>query len=55
MAQPGYRDIIAAIKKGNPASVYLLMGEEDYYIDLIVNALEKSVKIKTSIRMSIME
>lgn len=43
MAQPGYRDIIAAIKKGNPASVYLLMGEEDYYIDLIVNALETSV------------
>lgn len=43
MAQPTYREIITAIKKGNTAPVYLLMGEEDYYIDMIQNAVETSV------------
>lgn len=38
-----YRDILDRIKKRDFASVYLLMGEEPYYIDLIVNALESSV------------
>ncbi len=43
MAQTTYRDIITDIKKGNYAPVYILMGEEDYYIDRIVAALEKCV------------
>ena len=38
-----YRDILDRIKKRDFASVYLLMGEEPYYIDMIVNALENSV------------
>lgn len=38
-----YREILDKIKKKEFASVYLLMGEEPYYIDLIVNALESSV------------
>lgn len=38
-----YRDVLDRIKKRDFASVYLLMGEEPYYIDLIVNALESSV------------
>lgn len=38
-----YRDVLDRIKKRDFASVYLLMGEEPYYIDLIVDALEKSV------------
>lgn len=38
-----YREIIDSIKKGNPSSVYLLMGEEPYYIDLIVDAIENYV------------
>lgn len=38
-----YREIIDSIKKGNPASVYLLMGEEPYYIDLIVDAIENYI------------
>lgn len=38
-----YRDILDGIKKKNFSSVYLLMGEEPYYIDLIVDALENSV------------
>ena len=33
-----FRDIMAAVKKGNFAPVYLLMGEEPYYIDQIVKA-----------------
>lgn len=36
-----YREIIDNIKKGQFASIYLLMGEEPYYIDLIVEAIEK--------------
>lgn len=38
-----YRDVLDKIKKRDFASVYLLMGEETYYIDLIVDALERSV------------
>lgn len=38
-----YRDVLDSIKKKQFASVYLLMGEEPYYIDLIVDALEKNV------------
>lgn len=38
-----YRDILDRIKKKDFASVYLLMGEEPYYIDLIVDALERNV------------
>ncbi|MDE6017564.1 MAG: DNA polymerase III subunit delta [Muribaculaceae bacterium] len=38
-----YRDVLDKIKKRDFASVYLLMGEEPYYIDLIVDALERSV------------
>ncbi|MDE7181119.1 MAG: DNA polymerase III subunit delta [Muribaculaceae bacterium] len=36
----GYRDIIQAIKKRDCAPVYILMGEEAYYIDLIVDNFE---------------
>lgn len=36
-----YRDIIDEIKKGLFHPVYLLMGEEPYYIDLIVEWLEE--------------
>lgn len=38
-----YREIIDSIKQGKFASVYLLMGEEPYYIDLIVEAIESHV------------
>lgn len=38
-----YRDVLDSIKKRNFARVYLLMGEEPYYIDLIVDALEQNV------------
>lgn len=37
------REIIAAIRKGDPATCYVLHGEEAYYIDLIVSNLEKYV------------
>lgn len=40
---PGFREIITDISKGNFAPVYLLMGEEDYYIDRITEALENGV------------
>lgn len=40
---PGYREIITAIRKKEFEPVYLLMGEESYYIDLIVSNLEKHV------------
>lgn len=39
----GVREIIASIRKGDCAPVYILMGEEAYYIDLIVENLEKYV------------
>lgn len=38
-----YRDVLDRIKKRDFASVYLLMGEEPYYIDMIVDALERTV------------
>lgn len=38
-----YRDVLDRIKKKDFSTVYLLMGEEPYYIDLIVDALERSV------------
>lgn len=42
MANTTYRDIITAVNKGVLAPVYLLMGEEDYYIDRIVEAIESN-------------
>ena len=38
-----YRDVLDRIKKNDFTSVYLLMGEEPYYIDMIVDALERTV------------
>ncbi|MBO5444676.1 MAG: DNA polymerase III subunit delta [Muribaculaceae bacterium] len=38
-----YREIIDNIRHGKLARVYLLMGEEPYYIDLIVDAIENNV------------
>ena len=40
MAQKNLRDIIAEIRTGNISPVYILMGEEAYFIDLIVENLE---------------
>lgn len=40
---PSFREIITSIKKKNFAPVYILMGEESYYIDKIVEALENNV------------
>lgn len=42
-ANPTYREIIADIRKGVFAPVYLLMGEEPYYLDKISEWLESSV------------
>lgn len=42
-AGPTFREIMAAIKKREFAPVYILMGEEPYYIDRIVEALENNV------------
>lgn len=39
----GYREIMTAINRGIFAPFYLLMGEEDYYIDSITAALEDKV------------
>lgn len=39
----GYREIITDIKKGIFSPIYILMGDEDYYIDQIVEALEQNV------------
>lgn len=38
-----FREIMSGINNGNFAPVYLLMGEEDYYIDKIVERLEETV------------
>lgn len=38
-----FRDVMSDISKGNFAPVYLLMGDEDYYIDRISEALESTV------------
>ncbi|MDE7437934.1 MAG: DNA polymerase III subunit delta [Muribaculaceae bacterium] len=40
MPSPTFRDIITAINKNEFAPVYILMGEEDFYIDKIVEAVE---------------
>lgn len=40
---PTDRDIINGIRKGEFSPVYLLMGEESYYLDRIVDALEENV------------
>ena len=42
-ASTDFREIMTEISKGNFAPVYLLIGEEDYYIDKIVEALENNV------------
>lgn len=44
MALPGFREILTSIKKGTDLSpVYILMGEETFYIDTIVEAFENYV------------
>ena len=43
MSSPEYRSILADIKKRNFAPLYILMGEEPFYIDKITEALEQSV------------
>lgn len=40
---PTFREIMTSIKKGQFAPVYILMGEEPYYIDQLVKALENNV------------
>lgn len=40
---PDYQSIIKDLKNGEFSPVYILMGEEPYYIDKIVEALEKYV------------
>ena len=42
-ATSGFRELISDISRGAFAPVYLLMGDEDYYIDKISEALENSV------------
>ncbi len=42
-AGPSFRDIMTSIKKRQFAPVYILMGEEAYYIDQIAKALENYV------------
>lgn len=39
----GFREILTSIKKGEYANVYILMGDEPYYIDRIVKTLEDNV------------
>lgn len=41
VSQAEIRKIISDVKKGSPAQVYILHGEEAYYIDLITANLEK--------------
>lgn len=38
-----FRELMTEIKKGNFAPVYILMGEEDYYLDQLTKALENHV------------
>lgn len=40
---PTFREVMSAIKKRDFAPVYILMGEEPYYIDQIVKSLENNV------------
>lgn len=39
----GFRELLTDIKRGNYANVYLLMGDEPYYLDKITEALEQYV------------
>lgn len=41
VSQAELRKIISDIKKGSPAPVYILHGEEAYYLDLIADNIEK--------------
>lgn len=43
MAATTFREIVTSIKKGEFSPVYILMGEESYYIDTITSMLEESV------------
>ena len=38
-----FREVMTAIKKNQFSPVYLLMGDEPYYIDQITKALENNV------------
>ena len=40
---PTFRELMNEIRGGRYAPVYLLMGDEDYYIDRLVEALEQNV------------
>lgn len=40
---PSFREVMTAIKKKDFAPVYLLMGDEPYYLDQIAKALENNV------------
>lgn len=42
-AKATYKDIITSIRKGGYAPVYILSGEEEYFIDSIVKLLEERV------------
>ena len=42
-ATSGFRELISDIRRGNFAGIYLLMGDEDYYIDKITELLENTV------------
>ncbi len=42
-ADGSFREIMTAIRAGKFSPIYILMGEEAYYIDAIVKALEQSV------------
>ena len=43
MASTTFREIITSIKNNQPSPVYLLMGEEPYFLDRIVEMLEQCV------------
>ena len=38
-----YRDIVTAIREGRYAPIYLLMGEESYYIDRIADYIAENI------------
>lgn len=40
---PTFREIVTSIRKKSLSNVYLLMGDEPYYLDKIVEALEENV------------
>lgn len=39
----GFRELLTEINKGNFSPVYILMGEEPYYLDVLSNTLENKV------------